>query len=217
VNIRLLYPGIAQADGEGNSHHASLRWNFPRPSDRQADYRKPHPQTDTLEASILRLLQAQFPTIADIAITNSGGVQAYVVIAMTPRYEGEARHAILAAMASNLHPKWVVVVDLDVDIRKSSEVEWAMSFRVKPGETSSLSTGRPQRHWTRTRTVDIRVRSASTPPDHSGWNFRKYQKCRIGALLNCLKSTKLNNRPGEQPEVLGSRATEFLLPLSDRW
>jgi 2,5-furandicarboxylate decarboxylase 1 len=86
------------------------------------------------EASILRLLQAQFPSIADIAITNSGGVQAYVVIAMTPRYEGEARHAILAAMASNLHPKWVVVVDPDVDIRKSSEVEWAMSFRVKPRE-----------------------------------------------------------------------------------
>lgn len=86
------------------------------------------------EASILRQLQAQFPTISDIAITSSGGVQTYVVIAMTPRYEGEARQAILAAMASNLHPKWVVVVDPDIDIRKSSEVEWAMSFRVKPRE-----------------------------------------------------------------------------------
>ncbi|MDR6953272.1 4-hydroxy-3-polyprenylbenzoate decarboxylase/2,5-furandicarboxylate decarboxylase 1 [Ancylobacter sp. 3268] len=86
------------------------------------------------EASILRQLQAQFPTISDISITSSGGVQTYVVIAMTPRYEGEARHAILAAMASNLHPKWVVVVDPDIDIRRSSEVEWAKSFRVKPRE-----------------------------------------------------------------------------------
>ncbi|MDF2619332.1 MAG: UbiD family decarboxylase [Xanthobacteraceae bacterium] len=86
------------------------------------------------EASILRQMKAQFPTISDIAITSSGGVQTYVVIAMTPRYEGEARHAILAAMASNLHPKWVVVVDPDIDIRRSSEVEWAMSFRVKPRE-----------------------------------------------------------------------------------
>lgn len=86
------------------------------------------------EASILRQMQAQFPTISDIAITSSGGVQCYVVIAMTPRYEGEARMAILAAMASNLHPKWVVVVDPDIDIRKSSEVEWAMSFRVKPND-----------------------------------------------------------------------------------
>jgi 2,5-furandicarboxylate decarboxylase 1 len=86
------------------------------------------------EASILRQLQTQFPTISDIAITSSGGVQVYVVIAMTPRYEGEARQAILAAMASNLHPKWVVVVDPDIDIRRSQEVEWAMSFRVKPRE-----------------------------------------------------------------------------------
>ncbi|MEP9380491.1 UbiD family decarboxylase [Aquabacter sp. CN5-332] len=86
------------------------------------------------EASILRQLQAQYPSISDIAITSSGGVQTYVVIAMTPRYEGEARMAILATMASNLHPKWVVVVDPDIDIRKSTEVEWAMSFRVKPSE-----------------------------------------------------------------------------------
>ncbi len=84
------------------------------------------------ETSILRQLQAQFPTISDVSINSSGGVQAYVVIAMKPRYEGEARHAILAAMASNLHPKWIVVVEPDVDIRNSAEVEWAMSFRVKP-------------------------------------------------------------------------------------
>ncbi len=84
------------------------------------------------EVSILRQLKAQFPTIRDISITSSGGVQVYVVIAMVPRYEGEARHAILAAMACNLHPKWVIVVDPDIDIRTSSDVEWAMSFRVKP-------------------------------------------------------------------------------------
>ena len=86
------------------------------------------------EASILRQLQAQFPTISDISITGSGGVQVYVVIAMKPRYEGEARQALLAAMSSNLHPKWVVVVDPDIDIRNSAEVEWAQSFRVKPHE-----------------------------------------------------------------------------------
>lgn len=84
------------------------------------------------ETSILRQLQAQFPTISDISINSSGGVQVYVVIAMKPRYEGEARHAILAAMASNLHPKWVIAVDPDIDIRNSAEVEWAQSFRVKP-------------------------------------------------------------------------------------
>mgnify|MGYP001807746285 FL=1 len=86
------------------------------------------------ETSILRQFQAQFPTISDISINSSGGVQTYVVIAMKPRYAGEARHAILAAMASNLHPKWVIVVDPDIDIRNSAEVEWAQSFRVKPSQ-----------------------------------------------------------------------------------
>jgi len=86
------------------------------------------------ETSILRQLQAQFPTISDISINSSGGVQTYVVIAMKPRYEGEARHAILAAMSGNLHPKWVIVVDPDIDIRNPAEVEWAQSFRVKPSQ-----------------------------------------------------------------------------------
>lgn len=86
------------------------------------------------EASIFHQLRAQFPTISDIAITNSGGVQVYIVIAMKPRYESEARQAILAAMSSNLHPKWVIAVDPDIDIRNSAEVEWAQSFRVKPQE-----------------------------------------------------------------------------------
>ena len=86
------------------------------------------------EASILRTLQSQFPTISDISITSSGGVQVYIVIAMKPRYEGEARQAILAAMAFNLHPKWVVVVDPDIDVRNPAEVDWAKSFRVKPRE-----------------------------------------------------------------------------------
>ncbi|MDF2997284.1 MAG: UbiD family decarboxylase [Xanthobacteraceae bacterium] len=86
------------------------------------------------ETSILRQLQGLFPTISDLSINSSGGVQVYIVIAMKPRYEGEARQAILATMASNLHPKWVIVVDPDVDIRNPAEVEWAQSFRVKPTE-----------------------------------------------------------------------------------
>lgn len=86
------------------------------------------------ETSILHQLQAQFPTVTDISITSSGGVQVYVVMAMKPRFAGEARQAILAAMSSNIHPKWVIAVDPDIDIRNSAEVEWAQSFRVKPHE-----------------------------------------------------------------------------------
>ena len=60
------------------------------------------------------------------------GVSFYVVIAMEPRFAGEARQAILAAMSSNIRPKWTVIVDPDIDVHSSTEVEWALAFRVQP-------------------------------------------------------------------------------------
>lgn len=84
------------------------------------------------EASVWRTLRAQFPTVERVAIPPSGGVSFYVVIAMRPRFAGEARQAILATMASNIRPKWVIAVDPDIDVYNSEDVEWAMSFRVRP-------------------------------------------------------------------------------------
>ncbi len=84
------------------------------------------------EASFFRTLKKQFPTITGVSVRASAGVSFYVVIAMNPRYAGEARQVILAAMASNIRPKWVVIVDPDIDVHNSGEVEWAMAFRVQP-------------------------------------------------------------------------------------
>jgi 4-hydroxy-3-polyprenylbenzoate decarboxylase/2,5-furandicarboxylate decarboxylase 1 len=84
------------------------------------------------EASVLKTLKEQFPTIENISIRPSAGVSFYVVISMTERFAGEARQVILAAMSSNIRPKWTIVVDTDIDVHSSSEVEWAMAFRVQP-------------------------------------------------------------------------------------
>lgn len=84
------------------------------------------------EASFWRTLKQQFPTVDKLAIRPSGGVQFYMVISMRPRFAGEARQAIMAAMSSNVRPKWVIVVDPDIDVHDPSDVEWAMSFRVRP-------------------------------------------------------------------------------------
>ncbi|MGZ8154495.1 MAG: UbiD family decarboxylase [Burkholderiales bacterium] len=84
------------------------------------------------EASVLKTLKQQFPTIESISIRPSAGVSFYVVISMTERFAGEARQVLLAAMSSNIRPKWTIVVDTDIDVHSSSEVEWAMAFRVQP-------------------------------------------------------------------------------------
>lgn len=84
------------------------------------------------EASFFRDMKLKFPTVQNVALIPSGGVSFYAIIAMQPRYAGEARHVILQAMSTNIRPKWVIVVDDDIDIHNSAEVEWVQSFRVQP-------------------------------------------------------------------------------------
>lgn len=84
------------------------------------------------EASYFAMLKAQHPTLTGVALPASGGVAFYIVMAMKQRYAGEARHAILTAIASSQRPKLVVVVDPDIDIRNPGQVEWAIAFRTQP-------------------------------------------------------------------------------------
>src|SRR5437764_15166398 len=65
------------------------------------------------EASFLRTLKAQFPTVKDVSVRASAGVSFYVVISMAPRFNVEPRQVTLAARASILRAKWFVVVDPD--------------------------------------------------------------------------------------------------------
>jgi len=84
------------------------------------------------EASFLATMRRQFPTVDKVSVRASAGVSFHVVIAMRPRFAGEARQVIHAAMSLNIRPKWVVVVDPDIDVHSSTDVEWAMAFRVLP-------------------------------------------------------------------------------------
>ncbi|MCC6887614.1 MAG: UbiD family decarboxylase [Hyphomicrobiales bacterium] len=84
------------------------------------------------EASFLQTLKRQFPTVEAVSVRSSAGVSFYVVVSMRQRFAGEARQVILAALSSNIRPKWVIVVDPDIDVHNSSEVEWAQAFRVQP-------------------------------------------------------------------------------------
>src|SRR5438552_611344 len=90
------------------------------------------------EASFLRALKRQFPTVEAVSVRASAGVSFYVAISMTQRYAGEARQVILAAMASNIRPKWTIIVDPDIDVHSSSEVEWAMAFRTQPAKDAII-------------------------------------------------------------------------------
>ena len=56
-----------------------------------------------------------------------------VIVQMTPRFDGEARAALLAALSSPyLYPKVAIAVDADVDIHDARDVMWAVATRVNP-------------------------------------------------------------------------------------
>jgi 2,5-furandicarboxylate decarboxylase 1 len=90
------------------------------------------------EASFFAMMRHQFPTLERVAIPSSGGVSFYIVMAMRPRYAGEARAALLAAMGTNLRPKTVIVVDPDIDVQDSTQVEWAVAFRTQPARDAII-------------------------------------------------------------------------------
>lgn len=143
------------------------------------------------EASFMKYMKQRFSGITNVAITPSGGVQLYVIIAMKQRYAGEARHAILSAMSSDIRPKWVIVVDPDIDVHNSAEVEWAMSYRVVPGDdiiivknvpSAPLDPSSTNEHKTAERLNDAVEIDATMPfgkdypevAEISGWRSYKF-------------------------------------------
>jgi 2,5-furandicarboxylate decarboxylase 1 len=90
------------------------------------------------EASFLAMMRQQFPTIEKVAVPSSGGVSFRIVMSMRQRFAGEARNAMLAAIASNLRPKTVIVVDPDIDVHSSDQVEWATAFRMQPARDAII-------------------------------------------------------------------------------
>jgi 2,5-furandicarboxylate decarboxylase 1 len=65
-----------------------------------------------------------------------------VVLKMTPRFDGEARAALMAALSSPyLYPKTAIAVDEDVDIHDARDVMWAVATRVNPDTDVTVIPG----------------------------------------------------------------------------
>ncbi len=81
------------------------------------------------KSTLLRHLQRSFPTVRDVHL-SMGGIGRYVLyVQMHKRQEGEAKNVILGAFGGHYDLKTVIVVDEDVDIHNSREVEWAVTTR----------------------------------------------------------------------------------------
>jgi len=84
------------------------------------------------EANVLTLLQRQVPGVTDVYFSHGGCGFYHAVVQISQKRAGWSKQAIMAAFAAFPPLKMVTVVDDDVDIRSSSDVEWAMTTRMDP-------------------------------------------------------------------------------------
>lgn len=85
-----------------------------------------------LEVSFTNFMKSRFPNVEKISLRLSTSLSNYIVIAMKPTFAGQVRQVMMTAISSELRPKWVIIVDPDIDVHNPSDVEWAMAFRVRP-------------------------------------------------------------------------------------
>jgi 2,5-furandicarboxylate decarboxylase 1 len=81
------------------------------------------------EATLLAHLQRSFPNVRDVHLSRGGVCRYHLYVQIRKRQEGEAKNIMLGAFAGHYDVKHVIVVDEDVDIHNSDEVEWAVATR----------------------------------------------------------------------------------------
>ncbi len=81
------------------------------------------------EVSVYRELKAKFPEVKAVHFPTSASSEYHCYVSMTPRYKGQPKNVILAALGSAKRPKLVIVTDEDIDIFNDAKVLWALSTR----------------------------------------------------------------------------------------
>ncbi len=81
------------------------------------------------EAGLLRDLQKAVPAVEDVALPLSGAGRFHCVIRLRKTNEGEAKSALMAALAAHYDVKHAICVDHDIDAHDAARVDWALATR----------------------------------------------------------------------------------------
>ncbi|MES1038780.1 UbiD family decarboxylase [Peribacillus simplex] len=81
------------------------------------------------EASLFQSIRQTVPSVKAVHMSPGGTCRYHAIVSIKKRNEGEAKNAILAALANSFDIKHVVVTDEEVDIFNMEEVEWAIATR----------------------------------------------------------------------------------------
>ncbi len=84
------------------------------------------------EPRIYRGIMNTIPTVRNVILTQGGCSWLHAVVQIKKRTEGDPKNAILAALSAHPSLKRVIIVDEDIDITDSDDIEWALATRVQP-------------------------------------------------------------------------------------
>ena len=86
-----------------------------------------------LEGAILKAVRAAAPCVTDVALTAGGLYRFHLHLAVNKRNaadEGMQRNAVFAAITALKDLDLIIIVDDDIDIRNSDDIEWALATRL---------------------------------------------------------------------------------------
>ncbi len=92
------------------------------------------------------LLQKQFPEITDFYLPPEGCSYRMAVVSMKKAYPGHAKRVMFGVwsfLRQFMYTKFIIVTDVDVDVRDWNEVMWALTTRVDPARDTLLVENTP--------------------------------------------------------------------------
>ena len=114
------------------------------------------------EAMLLQHLRRSFPNVLDVRLTRGGTCRYHLAIKMDKTNDGEPKNVMMSAFGAHYDIKQVVVVDKDVDISMSEEIEWAVATRFQADRDLWSCVARSGQNSIRRRTTASARRWAST-------------------------------------------------------
>ncbi|MFC4275680.1 UbiD family decarboxylase [Achromobacter aloeverae] len=81
------------------------------------------------EATLLAHLQRSFPNVLDVHLSIGGVGRYHLYVKLRKTHEGQPKNVILGAFGAHYDIKQVIVVDDDVEVHDTQQVEWAVATR----------------------------------------------------------------------------------------
>jgi 2,5-furandicarboxylate decarboxylase 1 len=93
------------------------------------------------EPRIFNIVQNTVPTVKNVVLTEGGCCWLHSVISIQKQTQGDGKNVLMAALTAHPSLKHCVVVDEDIDVFRSEDIEYAIATRVKGDEDIMIIPG----------------------------------------------------------------------------